>query len=81
MSVIEKFLPLVLDQEEESVDQPIVVCGDVTFVYIKYNNLYIVAITKANSNVALIFSFLHRLVRVRKVLNCVVVEFSLSIKY
>ncbi|XP_002158238.1 AP-1 complex subunit mu-1 isoform X1 [Hydra vulgaris] len=64
MNVIEKFLPLVLDQEEDSADQPIVVCGDVTFVYIKYNNLYIVAITKANSNVALIFSFLHRLVRV-----------------
>ncbi|XP_066922107.1 AP-1 complex subunit mu-1-like [Clytia hemisphaerica] len=61
---IEKFLPLVLEQEEESVPTPIVVWGDVTFVYIKYNNLYIVASTKINANVALIFTFLHRLVQV-----------------
>jgi len=64
LNVIEKFLPLVLDQEEDSITTPIVVCGDVTFVYIKYNNLYIVATTKINANVALIFSFLHRLVHV-----------------
>lgn len=31
-SSIEKFLPLVLEQEEESVNTPIVVWGDVTFV-------------------------------------------------
>ena len=61
---IEKFLPLVLEQEEESVNTPIVVWGDVTFVYIKYNNLYIVATTKINANAALIFTFLHRLVQV-----------------
>lgn len=63
-SVIEKFLPLVLEQEEESVISPIVVWGAVTFVYIKYNNLYIAATTKINANAALIFSFLHKLVKV-----------------
>jgi len=63
-SVIEKFLPLVLEQEEESVTSPIVVSGPVTFVYIKYNNLYIAATTKINANAALIFSFLHKLVQV-----------------
>lgn len=66
---IEKFLPLVLEQEEESVSTPIVVWGDVTFVYIKYNNLYIVATTKINANAALIFTFLHRLVQVSKSAN------------
>jgi len=64
MSVIEKFLPLVLDQEEESIQTPIVISGDVTFVYIKYNNLYIACTTKINANAALIFSFLHKLVQV-----------------
>lgn len=63
-SVIERFLPLVLEQEEESVSSPIVVWGPVTFVYIKYNNLYIAATTKINANAALIFSFLHKLVKV-----------------
>ncbi|XP_057299498.1 AP-1 complex subunit mu-1-like [Hydractinia symbiolongicarpus] len=64
MNMIEKFLPLVLEQEEDSITSPIVVCGDITFVYIKYNNLYIVSTTKINANVALVFSFLHKLVQV-----------------
>ncbi|XP_065069275.1 AP-1 complex subunit mu-1-like [Rhopilema esculentum] len=62
--IIEKFLPLVLEREEEEATSPIIVHGDVTFVYIKNNNLYIVATTKTNANVALIFVFLHRLVQV-----------------
>jgi len=64
MSVIEKFLPLVLDMEEDGMISPIITSEDVTFVYIKYNNLYIVTTTKTNANVALVFSFLHRLVLV-----------------
>lgn len=43
---------------------PIVVHNKVTFVYIKHNNVYIVATTIKNANVALIFSFLHKLVEV-----------------
>lgn len=40
-SSIDKFMPLVLEKEEEGDSQsPICVHGDVTFVYIKYNNLY-----------------------------------------
>lgn len=38
--IIDKFLPLVLEREEEEATSPIIVHGDVTFVYIKYNNLY-----------------------------------------
>ena len=40
MSVIEKFLPLVLESEEEGQMSPILVHEKVTFVYIKHNNLY-----------------------------------------
>ena len=40
MSLIEKFMPLVLEKEEEGSQTPICVHQDVTFVYIKYNNLY-----------------------------------------
>jgi len=66
MTVIEKFLPIVLEEEEESNNSPIIVWGDITFVYIKYNNLYIVATTKVNANATLVFSFLHKLVQVFK---------------
>ncbi|XP_062509216.1 AP-1 complex subunit mu-1-like [Corticium candelabrum] len=64
MDVIDKFLPLVMDREDEGVTSPILVTEKVTFVYIKYNNLYIVATTIKNANVTLIFSFLHKLVQV-----------------
>ncbi|XP_073259614.1 AP-1 complex subunit mu-1-like [Porites lutea] len=64
MSTIEKFMPLVLEKEEEGSQTPICVHQDVTFVYIKYNNLYLVAMTKKNANVALIFVFLHKMVQV-----------------
>lgn len=40
MSIIDKFLPMVLDAEEEGTVSPILVHEKVTFVYIKHNNLY-----------------------------------------
>eukprot|EP01137_Pigoraptor_chileana_P029507 Opistho-2@14824 len=65
-TVADKFLPLVLEQEEEGVQSPIVVYEGVTFVYIKHNNLYLMATTKKNANVALIFVFLYKVVEVFK---------------
>jgi len=64
MSMIDKFLPMVLDAEEEGSQSPILIHEKVTFVYIKHQNLYLVATTIKNANVALIFSFLHRIVEV-----------------
>ncbi|XP_068676666.1 AP-1 complex subunit mu-1-like [Montipora foliosa] len=63
MSLIEKFMPLVLEKEEEGTQTPICEHQDVTFVYIKYNNLYLVSMTKKNANVALLFVFLHTIVK------------------
>ena len=93
LSSIDKFLPLVLDNEEEGATSPLVVHEKVTFVYIKHNNLYrilhfhplssiielfccvlylnsnpVVATTIKNANIALIFSFLHKIVEVCKAL-------------
>ena len=36
-----------------------------TFVHIKHNDLYVMAITRRNANVMLMLSFLYRLVEVR----------------
>lgn len=40
MGVIDKFLPLVMDADDEGMMSPILVTEKATFVYIKYNNLY-----------------------------------------
>lgn len=40
LTVIDKFLPLVLDCEEEGNPSPILVHEKATFIYIKHNNLY-----------------------------------------
>merc|ERR1712070_738835 len=61
---IDKFLPLVLEAEEEGQTTPIVQAEDVNFMYIKHENLYVVASSKKNANAALVFVFLHRLVEV-----------------
>ena len=47
---------------------PILQYEETTFAYIKYNNLYIVAMTRTNANVALIFVYLYRMIQVH---NCV----------
>jgi len=64
MSVVDKFMPKVMDNEDEGQVSPIIQHGEVAFIYIKYNNLYLVATSKKNSNVAIVFSFLHKLVQI-----------------
>ena len=40
MNVIERFMQLLLEQEDESNLTPIVQNGDVAFIYIKHTNVY-----------------------------------------
>lgn len=40
MNVIERFMQLLLEQEDESNLTPIVQHGDVAFIYIKHTNVY-----------------------------------------
>lgn len=60
-NIIDKFIGLALESEEEGIGQPIVTHMKHTFAYIKYNNLYLVGVTRRNANVAIIFTFLHKL--------------------
>ncbi|XP_045159624.2 AP-1 complex subunit mu-1-like [Mercenaria mercenaria] len=64
MSVIDKFMPMIMDMEDEGQLSPIVQHEDITFSYIKYNGLFLVASSKTNANVALVFSFLHKIVEI-----------------
>ncbi len=62
--IIDRFLPLVLETEDEGQTAPIVAYNGTSFLYIKHGNLFFVAATKKNANVALVFVFLHKLVQI-----------------
>lgn len=64
MSVIDKFMTLQLERDEDGITSPIILYNNVNFIFIKYNNLYIVATSRKNTNVAMVFAFLHKLVQV-----------------
>ncbi|KAJ3560586.1 hypothetical protein NP233_g10739 [Leucocoprinus birnbaumii] len=64
-SAIEKFLPLVLDIEEEG--QQVTPCFSsqgINYMHIRHSNLYLLALSKRNTNAAEVIIFLHRLVSV-----------------
>lgn len=44
--------------------KPVFVDKDITFMWIRINNIYIVAVAKGNPNVALVFSFLFKMKQV-----------------
>ncbi len=64
MPIIDKFMPLLMENEEEALITPILQTPECTFAYIKTNNLYIVSISKKNANIALVFVFLHKIAEV-----------------
>ena len=64
MGVIDKFLPLLMEREEEGNVTPLIQSSGCTFMYIQHQNLYIVSVTRTNANAAMVFSFLHKLVQV-----------------
>lgn len=65
MNCVERFSGHVLESEESD-ERPVWLEHGTTYVYIKYNNLYIMAVTQRNSNAAMILLFLYRLVDVFK---------------
>jgi AP-1 complex subunit mu len=65
MNCVERFAGHVLEAEEAD-ERPVWLEHGTTYVYIKYNNLYLMAVTQRNSNAAMILLFLYRLVEVLK---------------
>lgn len=65
MSAVEKFPVLLSEAEDESSSVPPCFSSDgINYLYIRHNNLYLLAITKRNSNAAEILLFLHKIVEV-----------------
>ena len=59
-------LPLVARQSEGegTVTRPVLQDEGVTCLYVQHNNLYLLALTRCNTNAAALLLFLHRLVGV-----------------
>ncbi|KAK9719246.1 AP-1 adaptor complex mu subunit Apm1 [Basidiobolus ranarum] len=65
MTAVEKFMPLLLEtEEEEQTLTPVITHEGVNYLYIRHNNLYLLAITKKNSDATTILVFLHKLTQV-----------------
>jgi AP-1 complex subunit mu len=65
MSVSDRFAQYI--QEKDEMDQrPIFTNEGFTYAYIKHNNLFLMCVTKRNSNIALLLMYLYRLMTVFK---------------
>lgn len=60
-SMIDKFIGLVSEKDEDGSLTPLISTPDCTYAFIKHSNLYVVATTKKNSNIAMIFVLLHKI--------------------
>ena len=59
-TITERFQRKVLEFDERLL-KPVLTDKDVTFIWIRVNNIYIVAVAKGNPNVALVLTFLYKL--------------------
>ena len=50
--------------EDDNNASPLIKTDECTFAYIKHSNVYIVATTRKNSNIAMLFTLLHRICQV-----------------
>lgn len=46
---------------DERLLKPVLTDKDITFIWIRVNNIYVVSVARGNPNVALVLSFLNRL--------------------
>jgi AP-1 complex subunit mu len=59
-NITEKFQRKVLELDDRLV-KPVFTEKDITYMWIRVNNIYIVAVAKGNPNVALVFTFLYKM--------------------
>lgn len=59
-SITDKFQRKVLELDERLI-KPVFTEKDITYIWIRVNNIYIVSVAKGNPNVAMILTFLYRM--------------------
>ncbi|KAK7889902.1 hypothetical protein WMY93_025462 [Mugilogobius chulae] len=61
MNEIDHFMPMLMKREEDIEMTPLITHGTTHFLWVKHNNLYLVAMTRKNANAALVYSFLYKI--------------------
>ena len=61
MSVIDKFMPLLMEQEEETIMSPIIQHNGINFIFTKHNNLYCILSSGDNQEEIFTIFYLFRL--------------------
>ncbi|VDO31140.1 unnamed protein product, partial [Brugia timori] len=64
MSVIDSFMPLLMEKEDEGLLAPVLQKHDISYVYVKHLNIFLVSISKKNVNVAMMLAFLYKCIEV-----------------
>jgi hypothetical protein len=59
------FSGLVTDLDDDNNMNPLIKTEECTFAFIKHTNLYVVATTRKNSNIAMLFALLHKICQVK----------------
>jgi len=62
-NVAQRFIAKILE-EEDVVVKPVVEDEGLSFVYVRHNNLYLVAVSERNCNVSMVILFLYKLIEV-----------------
>lgn len=65
-TVAERFMINVIEESEESNIKPVFVEDGVCYCWIRFNNLYLLAVSKRNSNAIMILAYLYKLAEVLK---------------
>uniref|UniRef100_A0A7S0R0U6 MHD domain-containing protein n=1 Tax=Pyramimonas obovata TaxID=1411642 RepID=A0A7S0R0U6_9CHLO len=64
LNCTERFTQHLADVENESELTPIWEDNGVTYAYVQHNNIYLLAVTRANANAMAMLTFIHRLIQV-----------------
>jgi AP-1 complex subunit mu len=59
-SITEKFQRKVLELDERMI-KPVFTENDITYIWIRVNNIYMVSVAKGNPNVAMVLTFLYKI--------------------
>ena len=66
MKASDNFMNKLSEMEEAGRVSPVIQDDGVSYIYIQYSNLYLLALSRNNSNAVAIIAFLHKLVQIFK---------------
>lgn len=64
LKAADRFLAKLGELEEAGKATPVILDENVTYMYVQYSNLYLLAVTRSNVNAAAVLVFLHKLIEI-----------------